>query len=301
MPIEITQYGGYTGSYAGDCCVIGEKNNVFMIDLGRNLNATSTRQAGTQAKRAMSQIATNCDLDLLLTHFHADHINDGNYWNELTKRKAKVHHGEAATPAGSQVKQTMQKAIGANATQYAPYQNGKLAVIKKLSNWQIEVFLIVPDFAQFNNLDENDASLGAIIELTSDSSERINILTIGDMSPRAGDAAVASALNLLGYGPGGKQMTSVKLSHHGSESNFLPVLDGVINAGTTVLISGYTMTGTGTLVKKLALWKPKKTVMLFDPAGKQEFDANFPIGSQLLKGLVDAGVQFMPDFYVLRP
>lgn len=297
MSIDIFQYGGYTGSYAGDCSVIGADETYVMIDLGRNLGVTSTRPAGEQAKKGLSQVKMARELDVIITHFHADHVNDGNYWPQLKSCKATVHYGEAVESSPKVVQDQMEGMLGGAAIKYEPIHNGKLILVRQINNWKLEAFLIVPDLKGMSNLTDNDASLGVLIELSNLDGGQVNILTIGDMTPRAGNDAVAKVLEAQGYGSN-KKITSVKLSHHGSEKNFLPVLDNVITTDTTVLISGYTLTAVGTLTAKLNEWSPKQTFMLFDPAGYQDFKTNFPDGSALLKKLTDAGVRFLTDFHV---
>lgn len=300
MAIDIYQFGGYTGSYAGDCSVIGANGHFLMIDLGRNSAKTPLRPRGTQSEKGFGKVAGANGLNVVVTHFHADHINDGNSWQSLANLGARIHYGAPATPSGTTAEQAMLNAIGAGATQYSPAQNGQRIVAQNIGGWTLEAYVIVPNFVNVNAPEENDASLGVLIELNAPNHNPVSILTLGDMSPAAGDTPVAAVLNQRGYGPN-RHVTSVKLSHHGSANNFLPALNNVIGQNTTVLISGYTLTETRLLIQMLGQWRPKQTFMLFDPAGKSDFDANFYKGSELLRGLERAGVQFVEDFHVTLP
>jgi hypothetical protein len=300
MAIDVRQFGGYTGSYAGDCCVIGNDGHYLMIDLGRDQGGTSLKPKGTQAAKGTKIIGTGkAEIDVIVTHFHADHIDNGWSWAQLQKQGAKIHHGAAVD---SSHVDNLRRVFGNAATQYTPEQNGTQIFNKAIGGWQVAAWVIVPTFAQFTtSLDENDASLGALIELT-DGNQDISILTVGDMTPRAGDAAITAVLQARGYdtGNGGKKIKCVKLSHHGSENNLLPALDHVIGNDTTVLISGYTMTQTPPLVAKLKKWAPKRVCMLLDKAGKSEFDACLQ-GSASLKSLQSANIEFLEDFWVPLP
>ncbi|MEZ4313345.1 MAG: MBL fold metallo-hydrolase [Polyangiaceae bacterium] len=83
------QYGGFTGSYAGDCGVIFDanegdvKSTVLMIDCGRE----------NQALRAQARIRRARDLHVIVTHLHADHVNAGVFWGGLQADNVTVYHG----------------------------------------------------------------------------------------------------------------------------------------------------------------------------------------------------------------
>jgi DNA-binding CsgD family transcriptional regulator len=126
----------------------------------------------------------------------------------------------------------------------------------------------------------------------------VNILSLGDMTPQTGDDAVRTVLRERGFGPGRRLIKSVKLSHHGSESNLLPVLDDVVSQECTVLISGYTMTALDSLLSKLKQWQPKKTYMLFDARGEQEIQGQLDPGTEGGKALKAANVEMLTDFHV---
>jgi beta-lactamase superfamily II metal-dependent hydrolase len=296
MAINIWHFGGYTGSYAGDCCVIGNDGHFLMIDLGRNQGQTSLKPAGTQATKAIKKVGTGkADIDVIVTHFHNDHINGGGSWAQLAKQGARLHYGAAAVEKGHE--DIVRDHFGNAATLYTSAQNGDQIINKDIGGWQLAVWVIVPTFAGMQSLDENDASLGVLIELTKANQNTVRILSVGDMTERAGNAALAKVLKDRGYGNGGNKVTSVKLSHHGSESNLLSALDDVIGGDTTVLISGYTMTATSTLANKLKNWKPKRVRMLFDTAGLREFNAMGPANMKLLQeATVD--FQILEDFWV---
>jgi len=302
MALNVYQFGGYTGSYAGDCCVIGSGNSWLMIDLGMNKASTSTNVAGTQTTRGLDRVAGATDLDVIVTHFHKDHINDGNTWKKLCSLNACVHHGQAMNESSYSPYAAMQDTLGQMTRKYNRSQNGTMAVEKNFGEWKLQAYLIVPDLTKApSDQDENHASLGVLIELYKGHDNPVNILSLGDMSVQTGDAAVRTVLKERGFGPGRRVIKSVKLSHHGSEKNLLPVLDEVISRDCTVLISGYTLTALTSLAGRLNSWQPKQAFMLFDERGKQEIQGQLDPSTEGGRILREAGVQVMEDFHVSLP
>ena len=286
MPVDIFQYGGYTKNYAGDCCVIGHGAELLMIDLGRDQNETSQKPKGTQATQGYKAVnVKNVKLDVIVTHFHSDHVNrnESKNWRKFVKLNAIVHHGATVEEGLSS---NLKQAFDHNTKQYSPLDNGSLIVTKTIGEWSLNAFVIVPNLKNIHSPTENDASLGVLIEL-SGFDKFYSFLTLGDMTIKGGDDAVTKVLKERGYigNDGIKNLTYVKLSHHGSENNFLPVLDQVIDKNSTILISGYTMTKTDLLKDKLEQWAPKKTLMLFDQAGWVEFELSLPKNSPGRKAL----------------
>jgi hypothetical protein len=298
MALDVYQFGGYTGSYAGDCCVIGSGSSFVMIDLGMNKKRQSTCVAGTQATRAMQVVENATDLDVIVTHFHKDHTNGGKSWPALKKLNACVHYGPAIAEPGISASTAMTDVLGNRAKKYDHSQNGTMAVEKNFGEWKLQVYLITPDIAYAPAAEENYASLGVLIELYKGEDNPVNILSLGDMTLETGDAAVRAVLSERGFGKGSRVIRSVKLSHHGSENNLLPVLDDVVSDACTVLISGYTLTAVTGLLAKLRRWQPKRTCMLFDERGKQEIAGQLDSGTVGGKALIAANVEILTDFHV---
>ncbi len=298
MPLDIYQLGGYTGSYAGDCFVIGDGKSFLMIDLGMNMNSSSTAWSGTQNQKAMDLVRGATDLDVIVTHCHQDHVNSHKSWKDLAELNAVVHYGPSIDPAGYAPMSKVQKL---RSHRYAHSHSGSLCVEKNFGDWKLQCFLIVPDVRLAPKRgDENHASMGVLLELSKQGSDPVNILSLGDMSVETGEPAVREVLRQRGYLAKKKPtpLTSVKLSHHGSEDNLLPVLNDVVTEGCTVVISGYTLTALSKLAAKLEEWKPKQTFMLFDKRGWQDASPNIGETTMQWAVLNRAGIQVITDFHV---
>jgi hypothetical protein len=264
MAFEMTQFGGYKSSTAGDCALVSLGDWHVFVDLGKGANKAQTRWA-LEEWRDRTQSRANFQTSVVITHPHGDHTGDPPAWNELSQAKLYFNAAHANASLLQELCQTFP-----NRTQVV--RNGhELSPPVKLGPLTCYFTIILPNGP---TKDENDTSMGVLVEVLHESSDtpKFACLSLGDMTPSCADNAVASVLESHGYLGGPNQLTVVKLAHHGSEKNLLPVLGRVITAETRLVISGYTMIGTETLRSTLQQWAPKACIFLF---AEQSYAAEF--------------------------
>lgn len=290
MPVRYTQFGGFTGSYAGDCAVINvDQTHFCVIDAGRGSQGDNGVEAvcgkrPTRDHRVVSP-AIPASLTLVASHFHDDHIARGNNWKIYRRLKAMFHCGAAATQGGQAARQAAANILPIGDVTRTPKivftgagGDGFLAMVTS----------IAPHFKNTApNLDENDASLASVIQVLHGTTLLWSCLSLGDMTPRSGNSSVTKLVQALQFKPKAG-FDCVKLSHHGSSANFLPVVDGLISPATLILISGYTLKDTDKLITKLKQWKTTDCRMLFDSS----INPVKELGASHVANLEAAGVSF---------
>jgi hypothetical protein len=123
-----------------------------------------------------------------------------------------------------------------------------------------------------NDSDLNKRSTGALISvdmIDPKGTQRVfTMLTLGDMTPAEGQAAVEEVWN----NKDGKQTVNViKMAHHGSDENVYATPESVVAQGVTeLIISGYTMKSTSTLITFMDNTRPKKVLILFNDKNHAE-------------------------------
>jgi hypothetical protein len=232
MPlVEIYQFGGSDGSYAGDCCLIrvdGAPPSWLMIDLGTSTNADDFGKTQFQRAEAVRSRRPAGDLTLVVTHWHADHIGGDRHDEYLRRLKPAVRVAtlHAADLGGRP------EVLRAESD-----KNGHLLFDKTTGDYRITIRLIYPDFlavAKKPKPDENQCSLGALLTVFRGTEPQFSFLTMGDMDPINEEQVIAAV--------GKTPIDVLKFPHHGSKSNYFPRLFPAIldRRATHVIISGYT-------------------------------------------------------------
>jgi hypothetical protein len=296
MPVTFIQYGGFLGSHAGDCAILKVATNNggycrYIFDLGgRETIAANTYTAapwllesivdgklvnGQFTDKAIKTFGKNHPNDtfiVFISHFHDDHIarhNAGNIWPALLQLKAHIYYGDAITKVGKEAVDELKTTYAAHEDMLHYLQDGcaPLFTFTSTSSGEktvsVEIRYIKPDPPEAT-LDENDVSLGLLIEALIGTTKWC-LLSLGDMTADAGNAKVEAMLNARNIGKANNvYLDVVKLAHHGSENNLLPILDSTVNEKTVLLSSGYSQTSFEKLRDKVKnVWKSSEKYFLF--------------------------------------
>lgn len=234
MTIDIHQFGGYEGSFAGDCGLIVVGKQWWMIDMG----TTAGGAVKTQFMRAYAVIEGGAFSGgtLLLTHWHADHTGGGShgkYLNFLGKKRPDFW--------SLKIDELREDTLPTLA-----FDNGEELVGATIADRTISLRAIVPDFARISEkmgelkgaVTENFCSLGALLQVCPRMRKNVEFgfLTMGDMEP-FNEGRVLKAI-------GDDPIHLIKYPHHGSTHNYFDNVFTKVLAGkkTHVIISGYTRT-----------------------------------------------------------
>lgn len=295
MPIVIKQFGGGEGSYAGDCCLISADEWFCLIDLG----FTNTRQNldALRELKTLTGLRGRSAVNLVLTHFHKDHYGDMKAWSQLQDLKAHLFHFNSTNV---QAQQAILKYFEDRRTLVESWSElGGTARVKQGTDGFTRHGLgfslsIIPPDALKPKLDENDMSMGALFEVYANRTQILTFLTLGDMTPNSANASVADYLRTYGFYQG-RKLDLIKLAHHGSEKNLLPVLRDVITPNhTRLIISGYTMTDTRDLCDLLTEAQPKECVLLFENESSRQKFRDYAA----LRNLLSKGATLATDYVV---
>lgn len=243
MAISITQIGGFTGSYSGDCCIIRIGDLAVIIDLGNQ---------DMMMHPAMQNIINGIEkperILLIITHMHDDHTNINNISQVNKLRNIEINDGKALIMPGKVVNNKQQQKY------FAEFETKGWAVTQlassdgRLFNYKdddgtlchIRVFSSA-ERGGYSVDDENDTSLGALVSVEGD--KAYHFLTLGDMNPIFARDPVLDALNAAGAlsNKSGKFncFNVVKLAHHGSTNNLFYELNRYFEEKTYLISSGW--------------------------------------------------------------
>ena len=293
MPLTVKQFGGGEGSYAGDCALILADDWACLVDLGR----AGSRQNEVPVSEVLSlaKLRAKLDLNVVITHFHADHMANQQSWSKL--REARLFHFDSQKP---EVMKTVagyfKEAVKIDCWREIEGKTaGLVSAVQGESPRGLSYRMtIIPPEADHDKLDENDMSMGVLLEVGYQRAQKLTFLSLGDMTPKSASLSVEDCLRTYGFYEG-RPLDLIKLAHHGSENNLLPLLWDVIKPGhTRLIISGYTMTDTGKLCKLLEQTRPLSCTVLFEDQSSAE---KFKITAALKKVLV-AGAKLAKDYVV---
>lgn len=245
--LTIFQLGGSEGSTAGDCGFIKAESEQgkahCVIDLG-----TSAEGQSSLIEKEFDQESEGV---LLVTHLHADHTGRAQPPVHFTRKKWKAVHSKSLHHVrfGEGSKNQTDQWFTRWTNHRVPEENGEIIWTASLGEDTARLSVIMPDFDEVKQRveskgkwDENEASLGALLEVRSrEGALRFSFLTLGDMVP-ANSPAVLEVLKARDC----DWIDVLKFPHHGSDNNYLEcittVLDMSRRAGrpTSVLISGFT-------------------------------------------------------------
>ncbi len=242
MNITITQLGGHSTSYAGDCAIIKIKSevgsSVVVIDTG----ASAALSQGTfEALVGAANDDVKGKLVLIATHQHADHF-DMDKVGVVTKLKGSWYHGD------NYANEDWGKggAYACNSGGEAGPKTPRILTAKDSDGWVCAVDCWAPAWTAKDwpkSKDENHFSLATAVYVwnsaTKDANEVFCFYTLGDITqegytrlpplPLAADVA--------------------KFPHHGSDGNRISYFQSadVVNYLATVLISGDSGTAASTV------------------------------------------------------
>ena len=302
MPITFTQFGGYTGSHSGDCAVLSVDSQKYcVIDAGHHAQGRNGIRSvcGLWPKKDFTVQGLKDrnipeELVLVISHFHDDHIAQDKAWQTYKRLNATLYCGQTADRKGDE---SYQKALQKFANLTIVNQPRLVFSAHSEEGFDVTVRSVGSELDGLENPTENDACLGSVIQISKDDELVWSCLSLGDMTPRAGDQRISDLCDELGFQPNaGLGFDCVKLSHHGSSNNLLSVLDRSIKNNTVVLISGYSGMGPETVIKRLKKWKPKESYLLFD----KSIDINMTLG-QTKKSLEDVGMQIRFQYQFTIP
>jgi hypothetical protein len=325
-PFVMVQYGGGTGSNAGDAAVLTlrKSRRLFSLDFG----GTKGQQASADTRRSAARTAAPEDTDESdfesevehqgkgrdvgdNTHPHSDHIGEqtlktvevfdrfwvgASYPKFLTKvisknqKKAQKAEEDGEEPEQNQVEQ-----ISENGEVLFSWVS-KQGKIKRLDNPKLRVSTraILPDISKLpeSDTDQNKRSTGALVsvDMVGKKTERVfTMLTLGDMTPKEGQAAVEEVWRDK---DGSQVVDVIKMAHHGSDQNIAATPESVVTAGVTqLIISGYTMKSTATLIQFIRNTKPKKVLILFNDSEHAKAFNKLGTAANLYAAAKDLGVE----------
>jgi len=239
------QFGGYWGSYAGDCALITTPAQQLVVDVGRIDTFKRLRQSiGRQ------------ELRTLFTHLHTDHVGDAaNHWNHL-RSSVQVYRPRHTTqlPIATDLETFFGSVI-------IPLEATGELLTEDLGGgaaWSVKGIVPTPTDEP---KDENQFSLGEILTLQSEDALVYAILSLGDMTP---DLASQPVVDALRETIGDAKLGVVKLAHHGSGNNIFEAIWPWIDRNTVVASSGYSGTETRQLIAFTRAARPKGLLFLFD-------------------------------------
>jgi hypothetical protein len=266
--VIIVQFGGGTGSDAGDAAVISARKSRKMISIDRGRDNESKKvyqytkqkqfiQKERKKKEEIDSQTSEFEFDSSdsesdtsdskkttgnkdhfignITHNHADHIG-----LELEKEDFDIlYHGES--DPGKVSKKTKKQKLKKTGEKIFAWRTRE-GKIKRSSEEQIYLAgkALVPRQENTKDSDENSKSTGALITVDrgtggKEKTRVFTMLTLGDATPNALAQEVDELIKNDGH-----PINLVKMAHHGSQDNILTMPPQHTNDDMIVILSGYT-------------------------------------------------------------
>lgn len=245
MGLKITQFGGGWGNKAGDCCLLTygkEMDRHTLIDLGQPDSKRNLQSLGIERYHELENV--------IFTHLHQDHIGSTKQWQEVVKRSKKIFL-PSKTTLTEKLKEIKDYAELTKTIVFPDEQDSYVLSLDNVDDdLNVTIKFIIPDPKKFKILTyaeaadperedriENEKSLGCLITVKDKKNKKWQMLTLGDMEAHSANDRILSLFN-----DEDKLFVKViKLPHHGSKNNSMPIIKELMKQGNiTVISSGFT-------------------------------------------------------------